>query len=316
MVMPDLARRYTVDDVLAFPPDGNRYELVDGELLVTPAPNLFHQGVLGKLYLLLAGYLVHHPELRVFFSPADISWDQDKLVQPDLFVVPRAETLGGWKTCRTLLLAVEVLSPGSARSDRLVKRRLYQRQQVATYWIVDPEARLVEVWHPGDERPLVVDDVLSWRATPEAAPLDIAVVDLFTDLPGPAEPAQGRAWAVMWVRSWGENPGVARLHVTRQWSGSMASSRGSKSSRDKVRAHRARLRRKGPRPKQIWVREGRTQCCKARAHRQTLPVARLRAARFVVRWTPPQVLEPRRRPRAAEHGPSVPAASRLGQGPD
>ena len=189
MVMPDLAHRYTVEEVLAFPADGNRYELVDGELLVTPAPNLHHQDVLGRLHVLLAGYLAQYPDFRVFFSPADISWDREKLVQPDLFVVPRAETLGGWKTCRTLLLAVEVLSPGSARGDRMVKRRLYQRQQVTTYWIVDPEARLVEVWHPGDERPEVLDDILRWRVTPQASRLAIVVPDLFTDLPGPAEPA-------------------------------------------------------------------------------------------------------------------------------
>ena len=188
MVMPDLARRYTVEEVLAFPADGNRYELVDGELLVTPAPNLRHQDVLGRLYVLLSSNLAQYPDFKVFFSPADISWDREKLVQPDLFVVPRAETLGGWKTCRTLLLTVEVLSPGSARGDRLVKRRLYQRQRVATYWIVDSEARLVEVWHPGDARPEVVDDVLHWRVTSEASVLDIAVPDLFTNLAGPAEP--------------------------------------------------------------------------------------------------------------------------------
>ena len=145
MVMPDTARRYTVDEVLAFPDDGNRYELVDGELLVTPAPGTLHQVVLGRLFSALASYLGSHPDVTALFSPADITWDQEKLVQPDLFVIPARELSGSWKTVRTLLLAVEVVSPSSARGDRLVKRQLYQRQGVETYWIVDPDAALVEV---------------------------------------------------------------------------------------------------------------------------------------------------------------------------
>ena len=184
MVMPDTARRYTVEEVLAFPADGNRYELVDGELLVTPAPNLIHQYVLGRFYQILANHLASWPDALVFFSPADISWDREKLVQPDIFVVPTTEARSrSWKTCRTLLLAVEVLSPSSARGDRLVKRRLYQRQGVATYWIVDPEARLVEVWHPSDERPEIVAEVLRWRVAPEADELVIHLKQLWEGLP-------------------------------------------------------------------------------------------------------------------------------------
>ena len=61
------------------------------------------------------------------------------------------------------LLAVEVLSPSTARADRTVKRRLYQRAGVPEYWIVDLEARLVERWRPADERPEVLTDTLTWR---------------------------------------------------------------------------------------------------------------------------------------------------------
>lgn len=128
MAMPDTARRYTVDEVLAFPDDGNRYELVDGELLVTPAPGTLYQVVLGRLHVELASYLKNHPDVTVLFSPADITWDQEKLVQPDVFVIPAHELSASWKTVRTLLLAAEVVSPSSARGDRLVKRGLYQRR--------------------------------------------------------------------------------------------------------------------------------------------------------------------------------------------
>ena len=183
MGMPDTARRYTVDDVLAFPDDGNRYELVDGELLVTPAPSMPHQVVVGNLYAALAHYLKPRPDAIVLASPADISWDHEKLVQPDLFVIPASEVSKSRKTVRTLLLAAEVVSPSSARGDRLVKRRLYQRQQVATYWLVDPDARLVEVWHPGDDRPEIVTDTLRWRVAPDSDGLVIELRELFENLP-------------------------------------------------------------------------------------------------------------------------------------
>jgi Uma2 family endonuclease len=78
---------------------------------------------------------------------------------------------------------VEVVSPSSARGDRLTKRRLYQRQRVATYWIVDPDARLVEVWHPEDDRLEIVTDSLEWRATPDAEALVIDLGELFGSLP-------------------------------------------------------------------------------------------------------------------------------------
>jgi Uma2 family endonuclease len=182
--MPSTARRYAVDEVLAFSDDGNRYELVEGELLVTPSPAQVHQLVAGRLYALLAPYLAPYRAVaQAFFAPADIIWGPQEYVQPDLFVVPAREVTGDWRDCQTLLLAVEVVSPSSARADRLTKRRLYQRRGVGTYWIVDADARLVEVWHPHDERPEIVTDVLAWRVAPDAEELRIDVQALFTGLP-------------------------------------------------------------------------------------------------------------------------------------
>ncbi len=183
MAMPDTARRYTIDEVLAFPSDGNRYELVRGELLVTPAPRPAHQVVIGSIYRRLSAYLDDHSEVaRLFLSPADISWADDELVQPDLFVVPSQEVSTSWTSYQTLLLAVEVVSPSSTRYDRVTKRRLYQEREVATYWVVDPDARLVEVWHPEDERPEIVTDVLRWRIREEGEELEISLEQLFEDL--------------------------------------------------------------------------------------------------------------------------------------
>ena len=184
IVMPDTARRHTVDEVLALPADGNRYELVHGELLVTPAPRSRHQAAVVLLVERLQAYLRQTERVgSLFLAPADISWDDKTLVQPDLFVVPPHEVSGDWNTFKTLLLAVEILSPSSGRADRVIKRRLYQQQRVATYWIVDLEARVVEVWHPDDERPEIVADVLRWRVGDEVPELAIDLEELFTELP-------------------------------------------------------------------------------------------------------------------------------------
>ena len=123
------------------------------------------------------------PLTHLLFSPADITWDREKLVQPDLFVIPTAELSKSWKTVQTLLLAAEVLSPSSARADRLVKRRLYQRQGVQTYWIIDPDAALVEVWRPDDDRPEIVTETLRWQLKAEAEEFVLELGRLFGGLP-------------------------------------------------------------------------------------------------------------------------------------
>ena len=184
MVMPDAARRYTVQEVLAFPEDGNRYELIQGELLVSPTPALRHQMIVQRLFLLLVDYLrLFGREETVFCVPADISWNDETLVIPDLFVATPVELRTRWSDVRTLLLAVEVLSPRSSRADRVLKRAVYQENRVATYWIVDHRAGLVEVWHPEDERPVIVTDILKWRLAPELPELKIVLPTLFQGLP-------------------------------------------------------------------------------------------------------------------------------------
>ena len=185
MGMPDRARSWTVEMVRELPDDGNRYEVVAGELLVTPAPGSSHQLVLGRLYGRLRVYL---ESLglgdTVMFSPADISWDEHTLVQPDVFVYAADELSDDWATIKTLLLVAECLSPSSVRADRFVKRRLYQERGVGTYWMLDPGARLAEAWHPGQERAQVVTDVLRWQVAPHAPLLEISLDTLFGNLPG------------------------------------------------------------------------------------------------------------------------------------
>jgi Uma2 family endonuclease len=186
MAMPDTARRYTVAEVLALPPDGNRYEVVDGELLVTPAPRFRHQQTANRLHQALAAYLKPLGLADcVLFAPADITWgvdpdEADQLVQPDIFVAP-PDQLGEWRHMGRLMLVAEIVSPSSGRADRVVKRKAYQRHGVPTYWVVDPDAALVEVWTPADDRPRIVTDMLTWRWDAEAPELRIALDGLFAE---------------------------------------------------------------------------------------------------------------------------------------
>ncbi len=179
MAMP-ASKQYTAEMVRHLPEDGNRYETVHGELLVTPAPRAMHQLVLGQLFLALGNYLEAHRIGRLFASPADISWDEDTLVQPDLFVVAMGEarTLD-WARMKTLLLAVEILSPSSLRADRVIKRRLYEKWRVPVYWVVDCDARMVEVWTPEASVPTVDSERLVWHPAGAAAPCTIDLQKVF-----------------------------------------------------------------------------------------------------------------------------------------
>lgn len=174
---------YTAEMVRALPEDGNRYETVHGQLLVTPAPRLWHQEVLDRVRRALQNYLDTQAGWHVFSAPADISWTPDVLVQPDLFVVPieQARTLD-WARLRHLELIVEVLSPTSAQSDRFTKRRLYQEVRIPSYWIVDPEAHCVEVWTPEAELPRIERERVLWSPAGALKPLGLSVPDLFRPL--------------------------------------------------------------------------------------------------------------------------------------
>ncbi len=172
---------WTAGMVRALPDDGNRYETVHGELLVTPAPRGGHQLLVTRIATALANYLDREPVGTVLVSPADISWGRgDVLVQPDVFVVPgRAGLALEWVDVRALLLAVEVLSPSSLRADRFTKRRLYQEQSVPTYWVLDAEAPQVEVWTPDSELPTVERDRFVWHPAGATQRLVVSLADLF-----------------------------------------------------------------------------------------------------------------------------------------
>lgn len=174
---------YSAEMVRYLPEDGKRYETVHGELLVTPAPRLWHQVMVQRLLAALAPYLADHRVGQLLSSPADISWGPDILVQPDLFVVElqEARTLD-WSKIETLLLVIEVLSPNTKRFDRFTKRRLYQEVGIPVYWIVDPESKAVEVWTPASQFPTVERERVEWQPHGAAAPFAVQLEELFAPI--------------------------------------------------------------------------------------------------------------------------------------
>jgi Uma2 family endonuclease len=139
------ATPWTYEDYLDFPDDGKRYEIVDGEVFVTPAANTRHQDLLGWVFVRLHEHLERYGGGRVIIGPVDVVLSPTNVVEPDIVFVADADSqritpanLQGPPT-----LAVEVLS--EARHDRVRKRRLYAQFGVAEYWIVDPDGERVEV---------------------------------------------------------------------------------------------------------------------------------------------------------------------------
>ena len=186
-VHPGRRERWTRRDVQQLrdsSEDGTRYELVDGELLVTPSPAGRHQVA---AYLLCAALYPHVRSHRLglaALAPRDVDLDPEKTTQPDVFVVP-PEEIGrffGTEPVGRLVLAAEVLSPSSARGDRLIKRVHFQRHRVAEYWIVDLEARVIERWHPEDERPQVVADRLEWAPEGASVPFNLELSAYFAEV--------------------------------------------------------------------------------------------------------------------------------------
>ena len=128
---------WTVDDLDALPDDGLRYELVDGILLVSPAPRVLHQLAQAELLMVLGAAAPAH--LRVLVAPLDITVSRTRLLQPDLVVFARHQ-LRGARADGLPLLAVEVLSPSTRATDLTLKRHVLEQAGVASYWLLDPDA--------------------------------------------------------------------------------------------------------------------------------------------------------------------------------
>jgi Uma2 family endonuclease len=181
-------REWTVEAINAIPEDGNRYEVIDGELFVTPAPTWSHQRVSAKLFAAIFTY-AGTLGLDAMYAPASVTFTNGTEVQPDIFVIPRLPSglsPESFADIGRLVLAVEVLSLRTARVDRTGKLSLYQRENVPEYWIVDSSARTIERWRPESIEPEILRDSITWQPILSCDLLTIDLIALFHEALGEA----------------------------------------------------------------------------------------------------------------------------------
>lgn len=175
-VASDVSNAFTVEDLEVLPADGNRYELIGGAIVMTPAPEPVHQRVTYRLHKLLEEACP--PGHEVFEAPIDYDLPDGSRVEPDLVVAPDA-TVGRKRLAGPVLLLVEIVSPGSVLNDQVTKRALYAQAGVPAYWIVDHRrGHLLALRLDGDEYAVDADTTgpvtLDWPVAVSFSVADLA----------------------------------------------------------------------------------------------------------------------------------------------
>ncbi len=146
LVLEKQARRWTYEDYYRLD-DDQRHEIIDGNLLMAPSPDMWHQDWSLNLSVLIANHVKHHKLGKIFVAPFDVVLDSENTVQPDLIFVAAASL--GIIQPRAIFgtpdLLIELISPASARRDRYDKKELYARFGVREYWIGDPANKSLEI---------------------------------------------------------------------------------------------------------------------------------------------------------------------------
>lgn len=174
-------REWTYEDYARLPDDGNRYEVIDGEVYMTPSPGLPHQRAIVEVFFLLRSYVMQH-ELGEMILDIDLLFQSGQYFRPDMLFVPRAAAEGAKDRgiYSTPGLVVEVLSKGSERIDRKIKAPRYRDFDVPEYWVVDQFKRTIERHRlDNDYVPEICAQQLSWQPDPAVPALDIDVQQIF-----------------------------------------------------------------------------------------------------------------------------------------
>jgi Uma2 family endonuclease len=184
MAMPRLSEIpervvWTFSDLERLPDDEGRYEIIDGELIVTPSPASRHQDVAAALLRLFLSWSIEHTGWKVN-SPGGVYISETTWLEPDLTVtaIPHF-AYRRWQDQPPPLLALEILSPSTASRDRLSKRPIYLSHGVREVWIVDGTARTIERWTDGAEQPVIERGSSEWAPDPSLPALVIRHDDVF-----------------------------------------------------------------------------------------------------------------------------------------
>ena len=138
----------TYEDYVQLPNDGKRYEILEGELAVTPAPSTKHQVASANLFKLLSRHIDNNELGRLLYAPVDLILEPTSVLQPDLLFIskPRQSIITERAVEGVPDLVVEILSPTTIRTDRVTKAQIYARHNVPAYWIVDPDQQTLEIY--------------------------------------------------------------------------------------------------------------------------------------------------------------------------
>jgi len=173
----------TYDDYLVMPDDGKRYELIEGELFVCPAPTTRHQTVSRRLQFALMEALEKPGLAQIFDAPTDLVLSRTNVVQPDLIIIGAAKFHLITKRAIEGVpdVAVEILSPSSEDRDRFIKRKLFERLQIPEYWVVDPEGNTLTVhrFHEGGYGLRATYDPTGILECPEFPALQVPLDEVF-----------------------------------------------------------------------------------------------------------------------------------------
>lgn len=179
MPMANQAKKWTLEELHSLPEDGNKYELIRGQLFVTPAPKVSHETILVRLTRILEPYVVANSLGYVYHPRAVIRVADDTEVEPDLMVrqPPEDETVD-WTEVPAPILVIEVASDSTRRRDRVQKLGLYTDIRIPEYWIVDGDDRTIRAIRLGQDD-LVADETLTWHPAGAGLPLVIDLAEVF-----------------------------------------------------------------------------------------------------------------------------------------
>jgi Uma2 family endonuclease len=176
---------FTAEDYRNLPETGPRYQLVEGDLIMAPSPNRYHQEISRNLEFILCAYLKENPIGKVYHAPFDVYLDEHNVPQPDILFVSKERygILTPQGAAGAPELIVEILSPSTARLDLDQKRKTYARHGVIELWIIVPETRQVQIYRLQEqpERPAAIYERADVFESPLLPGLRIQAADVFAE---------------------------------------------------------------------------------------------------------------------------------------
>lgn len=141
-------KRFSYKDYVKLPDDGKRYEILNGDLKMSPLPITYHQEVVSNVFYELIFFIKKEESGRIFIAPYDVVLDEFNIVQPDIIYVSKENNniITEKNIKGSPDLVIEILSPSSAYVDLVEKKEIYEKFKISEYWIIDPQKQWLEIF--------------------------------------------------------------------------------------------------------------------------------------------------------------------------